>query len=285
LFTPNFTTTKSSIGTQVNSNNPYEVNPETASKSIEDTQHESFNTLFSTAATQLNKQNIIRLGSNNLDNLLDGGIEVDVITQIYGPPGSGKTQLCHTLCVMLSSDYETIYIDTEGSFRPERVKEIAKARGLDSKQILRRILVTKALDIKQLESRIEACSKINSDNKIKLLIVDSIIFHYRAQCAGRSKLPEKIQRLNKYMHLLLKTASSNAVAVVVTNHEMHTSVDGTHNRVVPLGGNAVSYASKYRVHLDYRGGYLCARLDLGPCPPHDISFAINGRGFTDVVDD
>jgi len=188
--------------------------------------------------------------------------------------------------VILHLNYNAIYIDTEGSFRPERILEIAEARGLLPKQILQRILVTKALDIKQLESRIEAaCSKIDPDNKIKLLIVDSIIYHYRAECAGRSKLPEKIQRLNKYMHLLLKTASTNAVAVVITNHQTQSSVDGTYNRVAPLGGNAVSYASKYRVRLDYRGGHRHARLDLGPCPPHDISFAINERGFTDIADD
>jgi len=218
-------------------------------------------------------------GCKSLDNLLDGGIEAGVITQVYGPPGSGKTQLCNTLCVLLPSNYNAIYIDTEGSFRPERIKEIARTRGFE---FLQRILVAKALDVKELESRIEvACSKIDLDSKIKLLIVDSIIYHYRAECAGRSKLPEKIQRLNKYMHLLLKTASSNAVALVVTNHQTQSSVDGAHNRVVPLGGNAVSYASKYRVHLDYRR----ARLDLGPCPPHDISFAINERGFTDVADD
>jgi DNA repair protein RadA len=187
---------------------------------------------------------------------------------------------------MLPSDYGAIYIDTEGSFRPERIRAIAKARGFDSKQILQRILVTKALDIKQQESRIQAaCSKIDSDSKIKLLIVDSIIYHYRAECAGRSKLPEKIQRLNKYMHLLLKTAHTRGIAVVVTNHQTQSSVDGRSSRVVPLGGSAVSYASKYRVHLDYRGVYRCARLDLGPCPPHDISFAINERGFTDVADD
>jgi hypothetical protein len=83
------------------------------------------------------------------------------------------------------------------------------------------------------------------------------------------------------MHLLLKTANSNAVVVVVTNHQTQLSVDGAHNRVAPLGGNVVSYASKYRIRLDYR----CARLDLGPCPPHDIPFAINERGFTDVADD
>jgi len=242
-------------------------------------------TLFSTAAAELRKQDIVRFptGCNSLDNLLDGGIEAGVITQVYGPPGSGKTQLCHTLCVMLSSDYGAIYIDNEGSFRPERIKEIAKARGFDSKQILQKILVTKALDSKQHESCIEAaCSacEINS-SKIKLLIVDSIIYHYRAECAGRSKLSEKIQRLNKYMHLLLKTASSNAVAVMVTNHQTQSSVDGF-NRVVPLGGYALSYASKYRIRLDYRR----ARLDLGPCPTQDdISFAINERGFTDIADD
>jgi RecA/RadA recombinase len=75
-------------------------------------------------------------GCKSLDNLLDGGIEAGVITQVYGPPGSGKTQLCHTLCVMLPPNYNAIYIDTEGSFRPERIKEIAEAKGLDSKQIL-----------------------------------------------------------------------------------------------------------------------------------------------------
>ena len=246
-------------------------------------------TLFSTAAAELRKQDILRFptGCKILDNILDGGIEAGVITQVYGPPGSGKTQLCHTLCVMLPSNYNAIYIDTEGSFRPERIQAIANARCFDSKHILQRILVTKALDIKQLESRIEAtCSKIDSDNKIKLLIVDSIIYHYRAECAGRSKLPEKIQRLNKYMHLLLKTASSEAVAVVVINHQTQSSVDGAHNRLVPLGGNAMSYASKYRIHFDYRGGYRSARLDLGPCPQQDdISFTINQRGFTDIADD
>jgi len=92
-------------------------------------------------------------------------------------------------------------------------------------------------------------------------------------------LTSKTFGLNKYMHLLLKTASSNVVAVVATNHQTQSS---THNRVAPLGGTAVSYASKYRIHLDYR----CAKLDVGPCPAQDdISFAINERGFTDVADD
>ncbi|MGB8935585.1 MAG: ATPase domain-containing protein [Candidatus Nitrosopolaris sp.] len=95
-------------------------------------------TLFSTAAAELRKQDILRLptGYKSLDSLLDGGIEAGVITQVYGLPGSGKTQLCHTLSAMLPSDYMVIYIDTECSFRPERIQEITKARGLHPKQIL-----------------------------------------------------------------------------------------------------------------------------------------------------
>jgi DNA repair protein RadA len=271
----------------INCGKSYETNPKTENKSIDDKPRESFNSIFRTA-TELNQQNIPRLptGCKSLDNLLDGGIEAGVITQIYGPAGSGKTQLCYTLCVMLPSDYRAIYIDTEGSFRPERIKAIAKARSLEPKQILQKILVTKALDCNAQESCIEAaCSKCETNNnKIKLLIVDSLIYHYRAEYAGRSKTPERIQRLNKSMHTLLKTASSNAVAVVVTNHQTQSSVNGFHNSVVPLGGNVMSYASKYRIHLDARyHDRRRAKLDLSPShPPSGISFAIDERGFTDT---
>ena len=112
--------------------------------------------------------------------------------------------------------------------------------------------------------------------------------HYRAEYAGRSRLPERLQKLNKLMHMLLKIAHTNAVAVVVTNHEMQSSVDGPFdNRVVPLGGNVMSYASTYRIHLDGRyPDRRRARLELSPCHPQaDILFAIDERGFTDVGDD
>jgi DNA repair protein RadA len=143
------------------------------------------------------------------------------------------------------------------------------------------------MDCNTQESCIEAaCSKIssNSNNKIKLLIVDSIINHYNAEYAGRSKLPDRSHRLNKSMHLLLKTASSHFVAAVVTNHQVQSSVDGSYNSVVPVGGNVMSYASKYRIYLDGRSpDRRRARLELSPShPPSEISFAINETGFTDT---
>jgi DNA repair protein RadA len=84
-------------------------------------------------------------GSENLDVLLGDGIETGAITQFYGPPGSVKTQLCYTICAMLPSQYKAVYIDTESTFRPERIESIAKARGLDQAKILHNIQVAKPL--------------------------------------------------------------------------------------------------------------------------------------------
>ena len=90
------------------------------------------------------------------------------------------------------------------------------------------------------------------------------------------------------MHLLLKTASSNAVSVVVTNHQMQSSLDGFDNRVIPLGGSVMSHVSKYIIRLDGRNNdRRRVRLERSPSHPQsDIYFAIDGqRGFTDIEDD
>jgi RecA/RadA recombinase len=84
-----------------------------------------------------------------LDDLLSGGLETGEITQFYGPPNSGKTHLCHLLCIVLSSSYQAIYIYTEGTFRIEKIESIAKARGLDPTNILRNIKVARPIYSKQ----------------------------------------------------------------------------------------------------------------------------------------
>src|SRR5829696_7386337 len=95
-----------------------------------------------TYASDLNTNNLERIstGSKNLDSLFgSGGIEPGAVTQFYGDPVTGKTQICHTLCVTLPPQYEVIYIDTEHRFRPERIMQISLSRGLDAQNILRRI--------------------------------------------------------------------------------------------------------------------------------------------------
>jgi DNA repair protein RadA len=205
------------------------------------------------AGQQQRRKERLPTGSKHLDDLLSGGLETGEITQFYGPPNSGKTHLCHLLCVVLPSSYQDIYIDTEGTFRIEKIESIAKTRGLDPTNILRNVYPVQPTDSKQQESCIEeACSTVRSNNsKIKLLIIDSIMFHYRAEYPGRSGLSERAHRLNIYMHKLHRLAQTNNLAVVITNH-ITTNPDAYLECGSPLGGNVVSQASTYIMCLKRR---------------------------------
>ena len=142
-------------------------------------------TMFSNQTDEFSHQQgkqRLSTGSKNLDNLLSGGLETGAITQFYGASNTGKTHLCHLVCVVLPSPYQAIYIDTEGGFREERIQSIATARGLDWTNIFPNIQVLQPKDSKQQESHIKnACSIVkSSESKVKLLIVDSMMFHYIA---------------------------------------------------------------------------------------------------------
>ena len=144
-------------------------------------------------------------GSSSLDNILGGGIETGSITQFYGGPGSGKSQICFTLCALLPKLYNSIYVDTEGKLRPERIEEILKERDIDSTNALKRIHISKPADSQGMERAIDNVSNmIDSPAFIKLLIVDSIINHLRIEYQGRSELPLRQQKLNLLMSKLQK---------------------------------------------------------------------------------
>ncbi|PWU79202.1 MAG: hypothetical protein DLM72_18650 [Candidatus Nitrosopolaris wilkensis] len=117
---------------------------------------------FTTASThyvnRLKSIERILTGSKNLDHLLCGGVETNAVTQFYGAPSSGKTQICHTLCARVPQDKskggvrgKSIYIDTEGTFRPERIASIAMARGFDSDMTLDNVILAEAADSAQQE--------------------------------------------------------------------------------------------------------------------------------------
>jgi DNA repair protein RadA len=180
--------------------------------------------------------------------------------------------------------------DDESTFHPERIESIARARELDSKYILLKTHAAIPLNSAQQKSCIEfACSIISkSDSKIKLLIVDSMTAHYRVDYAGRSKLPEKQQRLNKYMHMLLRAAQTNGgVAIVVTNQMQSNPNYGIFGeKSMPVGGQIMLYASTHIIHLRRLKLYNHqAELVISPCyPPKVIDFMIDQRGVVDVVD-
>lgn len=171
---------------------------------------------FTTADIQLEKRRAIlrcSTGSRALDELLLGGLETHAITEFYGEFGSGKSQICHTLAVMANQAPElgglgskTIWLDTEGTFRPERVDQIARARGFDSAETLQNIAICKLYNSSHLELLVKELGRYIEQFKAKLVIVDSIISLHRAEFAGRGTLADRQQKLNGVMHKLTRIA-------------------------------------------------------------------------------
>jgi RecA/RadA recombinase len=196
-------------------------------------------------------RNRIPTGSECIDRLLGGGLELGEITQTFGQSNVGKTHLCHLLCVNLPSLYQAIYIDTERGFRGERLKSIASARGIDYENILPRIHVAQPQNSKQQESCIEeVISFIKSNPNVKLLITDSFTSLYRSDYLERSQLSERASSLNISLNKLSALAQVNNIAVIITNQvsTYHTEYEDPK----PFGGNIVSHFSRYIIRLECR---------------------------------
>jgi DNA repair protein RadA len=250
---------------------------------------------FTTADVELEKRKALlrcTTGSKALDELLLGGIETQAITEFYGEFGSGKSQICHTLCVTSQLPPTegglgggVILIDTEGTFRPERVDQIARARGLSSDEVLKKIAICKAYNSSHLELVVKSLGKYIDDFKAKLIIIDSIISLHRAEFAGRGTLADRQQRLNGIMHKLVRTAEIYNVAIVVTNQVQSTPDTFFGDPTKPAGGNVIGHASTYRVYLRKAGTDRVAKIIDSPYHPYqDTRFTVNEKGIDDIED-
>lgn len=231
----------------------------------------------------------ISTGSKNLDDLLGGGIETWAMTEFFGEFGSGKSQICHTLSVMVQQPHDqggldgaAIYIDTEGTFRPERISEIAEARDLKPEEILSRITVARAYNSAHQELIVRDLGKVIEANKVKLLVLDSAVAHYRAEYVGRGTLAERQQRLNRFMHLLIRTAEVYNVAVVVTNQVQSAPDSFFGDPTRPTGGHVVAHTSTYRIYLRKAAKNRIARMVDSPYhPERDAVFMLDDKGVDD----
>jgi DNA repair protein RadA len=244
---------------------------------------------FSTADQVLERRkSLVRYttGSKNLDDFLKGGIESQAITELTGEFGSGKSQICHTLCVTAATNNSSkinsiIFIDTENTFRPERVHQIAEARGFDSEEIMKKVFVCKTVNSAQLEVLIRNLGKYIEEYKAKLVIVDSIISLHRAEYTGRETLAERQQRLNVMLHKLIRLSEIYNIAIVLTN-QVQVSPDstfGVSDSLRPVGGNIMGHACTYRIFLRKIGR---DRLAIMVDSPHHaysrVRFTITERG-------
>jgi DNA repair protein RadA len=230
----------------------------------------------------------ISTGSKNLDDLFVGGIETGSVTEIYGEYGTGKTQLCHTLSILVQQSRsqgglngKAIYVDSENTFRPERIVSIANARNLNPYKSLENIIVAKAYNSAHQELILEETGPVIDGNNVKLLIVDSAVAHYRAEFLGRATLSERQQKLNKFMHVLVRIAETYAVAVLATNQIQ--SIFGDAYR--PAGGHVVAHTSTYRVYLKRSGKNRIARMVDSPYhPEREVLFTLSELGVADPED-
>jgi DNA repair protein RadA len=251
---------------------------------------------FSTADQVLERRkSLVRFmtGSKNLDDFLKGGIESQAITELAGEFGSGKSQICHTLCVTANHTREKgsrgtinsiIFIDTENTFRPERVHQIAEARGLDSEELMKKVFVCKISNSAQLEALIRNLGKSIEEYKAKIVIVDSIISLHRAEYAGRETLAERQQRLNVMLHKLIRLAEIYNIAVVLTN-QVQSSPDNTfgNDSLRAAGGNIMAHACTYRIFLRKIGRDRMAVMVDSPHHAYDqVRFTISEKGVEDA---
>jgi len=230
----------------------------------------------------------ISTGSKNLDELLGGGIETRAITELYGEYGTGKTQICHTLCVTVQQNESednlsrALYVDTENTFRPERIASIATARKFDPNRALENIIVAKAYNSAHQEVIIQESPNIISLYNIKIMIVDSIVSHYRAEFLGRSFLSERQQRINRLLHILLRIGETCKIAVVITN-QIQSSPDAIFGDPhIATGGNVMAHTSTYRLYLKKAGKNRIARMVDSPYhSEREILFTLNEQGIGD----
>ena len=231
----------------------------------------------------------IKKGSKNFDALLGGGLETGAIVECFGEFGSGKTQIGHVLAVnsqSIDKDAVAVYIDTENTFRPERIIQIAKGAGLDEEQVLKNIKVARAYNSDHqmlLAEKIEDLIKKQGLN-VKAVIIDSLTAHFRAEFIGRGTLADRQQKLNKHMHVLLKLADTHNLCVYVTNQVMSKPDMFFGDPTQAIGGHIVAHASTFRVYLrkGKKGTRVAKLIDSPNMPEGEAGFYVDETGIKDV---
>ncbi|CAI9297555.1 unnamed protein product [Lactuca saligna] len=253
-----------------------------------------------TSAGQLHQQRLeiiqISSGSRELDKILDGGIETGSITELYGEFRSGKTQLCHTLCVTCQlpldqggGEGKAMYIDAEGTFRPQRLLQIADRFGLNGNDVLENVAYARAYNTDHQSRLLLEAASMMVETRFALMIVDSATALYRTDFSGRGELSARQMHLAKFLRSLQKLADEFGVAVVITN-QVVAQVDGSAMfagpQIKPIGGNIMAHASTTRLALRKgRGEERICKVISSPCLAEaEARFQISTEGVNDVKD-
>ena len=193
------------------------------------------------------EHNKLPTGSKILDEMLSGGYEKDIITTIYGPAGSGKTVLCLLCAINVArSSKKVVYVDSEGGFSIERLKQIASHINQDYKKILDNIIFLKPTSFAEQKKSFEKLKDIVND-KIGLIVVDTIAMLYRLELSKNEDVHEVNIELGKQISYLTEIARKKAIPVLITN-QVYTDFDAR-DKVNIVGGDILKYGSKCLIEL------------------------------------
>ncbi len=249
---------------------------------------------YETAETIMERRrqiNRITSGSKEFDNLIGGGLETQAITECFGKFGSGKSQIGFQLCVNVQLPVEqgglagdALVIDTENTFRPERVVQMAKAKGLEPQEALKHIHVARAHNSDHQILLIEKAAELIKEKNIRLVIIDSLMSEFRSDYMGRGKLAERQQKINKHMHALQKLADVHNLAVYVTNQVMDKPDMLFGDPTVPVGGNVIAHQSTYRIYLrrSKETRRIAKLVDSPNMPDGECIFTVTENGIADA---
>ena len=238
------------------------------------------------------RREVLKLSAKvqSIDDLLGGGFETQALVEVYGAFGSGKTQIGHQLAVNCTLpleeggfDGDIFYIDTEDTFRPERITQMARGHGLDPEQVLSRIHVARAYNSAHQMLLVDEIKRMSKGLNVKMIIVDSLTSHFRAEYIGRGMLADRQQKLNRHLKDLKQLADINNALVLVTN-QVHSKPDAMWgDPTKPIGGHILAHASTFRLYLrKAKGGRRIARLVDSPnLPDGECVYQVTEEGLRD----
>lgn len=232
----------------------------------------------------------ITTNSENLNKLLGGGIETQAITEVFGQFASGKSQLGFQLAVNVQLPQDKgglgrncLFIDTENTFSPTRIIQIAKALKLDPEKTLRNIFVARAYNSEHQMLLVDKAVEMVEQNNIGLIIVDSLTSHFRSDFVGRGELASRQQKLNKHLHTLQRLADAYNLAVYVTNQVMARPDVLFGDPTAPVGGHVLAHQATYRLYFrkGREGARIAKLMDAANLPEGEAVFRITENGLVD----
>lgn len=264
---------------------------ESAARKLIQHSREAMEMGFETGEDVYNRRQLVEkisFGVESIDAMLAGGIETAAITEAFGEFGSGKTQFAHYLCcrvIKMEEDANCVYIDTENTFRPERIRQFAEGMDLDPDKALRQIKVARAYNSDHQMLLAEKVQDLvtKQNLKVRLVIVDSLTSHFRAEYVGRGTLADRQQKLNKHMHTLMRVADSHNIAVFVTNQVMSKPDTFFGDPTQSIGGHIVAHSSTFRIYLrkGKKGSRVAKLIDSPHLPESEAAFYVTPAGLED----